>query len=308
MTSLTTPPTRAQAPAVQHAHAVLDDFRLAYGEVVRLTLAYTQCGPRDAPAYLLLHGYTGSHYASAENANAADAGWAAPWVGAGKTLDTTQVQVITVNLPGSSYGSQWQGAPDGHASVRGMAAALDALLEQLGIATLAGVIGYSFGGYVALQLKVDYPLRVRRVLGLCTALQGRGSASELPMLRALVEPGQRVEFRQRVLERSGLLEWVRDQGETASQRERQRVIQWAGEFGADALWRLRAGAIGFDVGACPPETTLLYASSDALFPPPTHLAANMRVVATPYGHQALVYDPGPWMAPIAAWLREGHGE
>lgn len=285
-------------------HTTLDDFRLADGQVVRLTLAYTQCGPRYAPAYLLLHGYTGSHFALAGHAGAADAGWASPWAGAGQALDTTQVQVITVNLPGSAYGSQWCGAPDGHASVRNMASAIDALLEQLGIATLEGVIGYSFGGYVALQLKTEYPSRVHRVLALCSALKGRGSPDELPTLRALTSPELRAAFRREVLERSGLKEWVRDQGDTARQTEYQRVRQWAQEFSADSLWRLRAAAIDFDVGRCPSDTTLLYASSDALFAPPQTLQGNTHVVSTPYGHQALLYHPSPWINPIRSWLRQ----
>lgn len=288
---------------VLSAHTRLEGFRLADGQAVSLALAYTRCGPRAAPAYLLLHGYAGSHFALAAHPGAADAGWASPWAGDDKALDTTQVQVVTVNLPGSSYGSRWHGAEHGHASVRGMAAAIAALLEQLGIGALAGAIGYSFGGYVALQLKADHPHRVKRVLGLCTAPRGRGSAGELPALRALVQPSQRAAFRLGVLERSGLKEWAQDQGAAARQAEYGRVQQWAREFSADSLWRLRAAAIGFDVGACPAGTTLLHASSDTLFPPQPH-GKHMHVVHTPYGHQALLYQPGPWIAPIRSWLRQ----
>ncbi len=289
---------------VLQAQAVLPDFRLADGEVVRLQLAYTQSGPRHAPAYVLLHGYAGSHFAVAEYAKAADSGWASAWVGSGKALDTRHVQIITVNLPGSSYGSQWSGAVNGYASVSGMAHAVIALLEQLGIDELEGVIGYSFGGYVALQLKADHPLRVKRVLGLCTAIKGRGDASELPALRALAQPAQRQAFRTRVLERSGLLEWVRDRGEAAQRSEHQRVQQWAHEFSAESLWRLRAAAVAFDVGDCPPDSILLHASSDRLFPPPDQPQPNTHVVHTPYGHQALLYEPQAWIEPIRSWARQ----
>lgn len=293
---------RGPEPEVQCAQTTLDDFRLADGEVVRLQLAYTLCGPRHAPTYLLLHGYTGSHYAVAEDARAADSGWAGAWVGPGQALDTDRCQVLTVNLPGSSYGSQWQGAQDAHASVRGMAGAVDALLEQLGIDALEGVIGYSFGGYVALQLKADYPQRVRRVLGLCTAPKGRGSADELPKLRGLAEPAQRAGFRLDVLQRSGLPEWVEDQGPEAQRREHERVDRWAREFTADSLWRLRAAAADFDVGTLPADTTLVHASSDRLFPPPPSSTTGTHVVHTPYGHQALLYDPQAWTEPIRTWL------
>ena len=293
-------------PSVQYLQTTLDDFRLADGEVVRLKLAFTQTGPRHAPAYLLLHGYAGSHYALEAHPDAADSGWASAWVGPGKLLDTRHVQVITVNLPGSSYGSQWShasGAVDGHASVSGMARAVDALLEQLDIDCLQGVIGYSFGGYVALQLKADHPQRVQHVLALCTALKGRGKEDELPALRALSTPQLRADFRVQVLNRSGLQEWAMQQGPAALQAEIDRVQQWSTEFSAESLARLRAAAIGFDVGACPPQVRMLYASSDMLFPPPTPLPRHAKVVPTPFGHQSLVYDPEAWLVPIGEWLR-----
>lgn len=288
--------------AVRTAETQLDDFRLADGTVVGLRLAYAQCGPRDAPAYLLLHGYAGSHHALSRDAAAADAGWAMAWAGPGKALDTTRVQVITVNLPGSVYGSAWDGAEHTHASVRGMAQAIDALLEQLAIPTLAGAIGYSFGGYVALQLKADHPQRVERVLGLCTACRGRGSPDELDRLRALTEASQRAAFRQGVLMRAGLREWAQDRGEAALTRELATLPAWSAQFSAQALWRLRAAAIDFELAACPDDTTLLYASSDTLFPAPHPLPAHAAVVQTRYGHQSLLLDPDAWLDPIRNWF------
>jgi pimeloyl-ACP methyl ester carboxylesterase len=289
----------------------VDDFRLADGRVVGLRLAYTMAGPRDAPAWLLLHGYTGSHYAlaplSASPFPAADAGWAAAWAGPGRDLDTRRVRVITVNLPGSSYGSTWDGTePDAHddayATVRNMAQAIDSLLEQLGIERLAGAIGYSFGGYVAQQLKADHPHRVDRVLGLCTGWRGRGSADELPGLRGLTQADDRFAFRVATLMRAGLREWAADRGEGAAGREIDTVRTWASEFSAQSLWRLRAAAIGFALPASPPGTTLLYASSDTLFPPPHPLPEQAAIVVTPYGHQSLLLDPAAWRGPIARWL------
>ncbi len=301
----------------------LDDFRLADGQVVALRLAYTLTGPRDAPAWLLLHGYTGSHFALAParasapasgarpngmppETAAADAGWAAAWAGPGRVLDTDHAQVITVNLPGSAYGSEWEGRDESHASVRNMAQAIDALLEQLGVDCLAGVIGYSFGGYVALQLKADFPHRVARVLGLCTALRGRGSADELPALRALHTADSRYAFRVGTLMRAGLREWAADRGDAAAGRELDTVRDWSRQFSAAALWRLRAAAIGFGLDECPPDTTLLYAASDALFPPPEPLPPHAAVVPSRYGHQSLLLDPQAWCQPISEWLAGRH--
>lgn len=291
-------------PLTHAATTQIDDFRLADGEVVALRVAYTLSGPCDAPTYLLLHGYTGSHHALAPHPDAADAGWAAAWAGPGCALDTRQVQVITVNLPGSSYGSSWDGADDSYASVQNMARAIRALLDQLGVDSIAGVIGYSFGGYVALQLKSDLPSRVERVLGICTAMKGRGNTEEISRLRELTDADSRYTFRVETLMRAGLREWAHDQGDDALARELVTVQKWSRQFSAQSLWRLRAAAINFDLGECPGETTLLYADSDALFPPPLSLPPNATTVSTPYGHQSLLLDPQVWTQPIGAWLAQ----
>lgn len=291
-----------QPDSVECAKAYIDDFRLADGRVVKLALAYTRTGPRDAPSYVILHGYTGSHHALDPAAGVSDAGWASSWAGPGRCLDTRKVQVITVNLPGSAYGSSWDGDAQGYTSVRGMAAAIDTLAEQLGIAAVKGVIGYSFGGYVAMQLKADYPYRFGRVLALCTAWKGRGRVSELQALKALDTAASRRDYREDVLLRSGLRELIAMQGPTAQQREYARLDAWAQEFDAVSLYRLRAAAIEFDLEQCPPATQLAYASSDTLFPPPSPLPANAVVIQTPLGHQSLVYDPNAWHETIASWI------
>lgn len=300
---VTTMSETCQPDGVECAHAYIDDFRLADGRVVKLTLAYTRTGPGDAPTYVILHGYTGSHHALDPAAGVSDAGWACSWAGPGRCLDTRKVQVITVNLPGSAYGSSWDG--EGYASVRGMAAAIGTLAEQLGIAVVNGVIGYSFGGYVAMQLKADYPCRFGRVLALCTAWKGRGRASELQALKALDTAASRRAYREDVLLRSGLRELIALQGPPAQQREYVRLDAWAQEFDAVSLYRLRAAAIEFDLEQCPPATHLAYASSDTLFPPPTPLPANASVIQTPLGHQSLVYDPSAWHETIASWIKSG---
>ncbi len=287
--------------ATQHLH--IGGFRLADGTPVNLRLAYTRCGPEDAPAYLILHGYAGSHHALAPHPDAIDGGWAAAWAGPGRALDTDSVQVLTVNLPGSAYGSCWEGAPHTHASVEGMAQAIAALLDGLDLPQLAGAIGYSFGGYVAQQLKASHPERVRRVLGLCTAPRGRGNPDELAFLCGLTDAAARADFRRSVLLRAGVREWVQDHGDAALAREWQAVDRWALQFDAAALWRLRAAALGFALERSPDGTTLLYASSDALFPPPFPLSTHEAVVSTRYGHQALLLDPGPWVEPIRAWVQ-----
>lgn len=276
-------------------------FELADGTAVPLRLAYTSQGPADGRTFLLLHGYTGSHFALDAAQPASDAGWAAAWAGDGKALDTRRDRVVTVNLPGSSYGSQWQGGEASYASVEAMARAIDTLLAQLGVAHLSGVIGYSFGGYVALQLKSDYPQRIGHVLALCTAAQGRGGAADVEAMRQLDSADKRYAFRVATLMKAGLAEWAHDHGDAALQAQLAAVRRWAEEYSSASLWRLRAAAVMFAVNGCPPDTTMLYASSDTLFPPPADTPADC-LVETRYGHQALVLDPAPWIAPIARWV------
>jgi pimeloyl-ACP methyl ester carboxylesterase len=290
-------------PAASQVRALLGaPLRLADGSLVRARLAYASEGPADAPTYLLLHGYSGSHYALDTAGPASDAGWAAAWAGPGRVLDTRHMRVLCLNLPGSAYGSSWCGAEAAYASVANMADAVCALLDALGIAQLEGVIGYSFGGYVALQLRADAPQRVRRALALCSARRGRGSHDELPALRGLLEPEQRRAFRVATLMKAGLSEWARDRGAQALQQQLDAVRQWSHEFNASALWRLRAAALGFGLAAWPSESALLQASSDSLFPLGTDRPDQAHTVHTPYGHQALLLDPGPWCAPIGQWL------
>ena len=280
----------------------IPDFRLADDSVVPLRLAYTSQGSADGRTFLLLHGYTGSHFALDSSQPAADAGWAAAWAGEGRVLDTRADRIITVNLPGSSYGSRWQDGETSYASVPAMASAIEALLTQLGVTQVSGVIGYSFGGYVALQLKADYPQRVGRVLALCTATCGRGGPADVDAMRALDSPEKRYAFRVATLMKAGLKEWADDHGEPALQAQLAAVRRWADEYSTAALWRLRAAAVTFALPQRPPQTTMLYASSDALFPPPADTPVN-DVIQTRYGHQALVLDPLPWIAPIADWAR-----
>ncbi len=283
---------------------VIEGFRLQDGSTVRLQLAYTCQGPADGRTFLLLHGYTGSHFALDPSQPAADAGWATAWAGEHKALDTCRDRVITVNLPGSSYGSGWVGGEAGYASIEAMAWAIDALLTQLGVAWLSGVIGYSFGGYVALQLKSSYPARVGHVLALCTSAHGRGSFDDVDAMRRLESADQRYAFRVATLMKAGLAEWAQDHGEATMQSQLAAVRRWADEYATASLWRLRAAAVEFALAQRPTQTTMqttmLYASSDSLFPPPADTPVAC-IIDTPYGHQALVYDPAPWVDPIARW-------
>jgi len=290
------------APATERGACDIDGLRLSSGQSVRLRLDYTSQGPNGTPTYLLLHGYTGSHLALMPDPEAADSGWASTWIGPGRVLDTRRVRILTVNLPGSSYGSNWQGADDDYAPVVGMASMIDSWLEALGVQKLEGVIGYSFGGYVALALKAWHPLRVSRALAICSASRGRGSLDELDALQRLDSPEKRFAWRIDALSRAGLSQWAEDHGADALAREHANVRRWSREFSAASLWRLRAAAATFELPCWPAQSTALHSSSDLLFPPPAAGADPGCTVRTRYGHQALLLDPAPWHEPIGRWV------
>ncbi len=298
-------------PAAQGAFSVLvPGVALAGGRRVALRLAMTAEGPADGPAWLLLHGISGSHYALAGHAGlASDGGWAASWAGPGRLLDTRTQRVLTVNAPGSCYGSDWtadrtsDAAELDHVPIQASAGAIVAALAQLGVRRLAGVIGYSYGGYLAGRLLQDYPDVVPRALLICSGLTGRGGLAGLQSRRDLDDAEGRFQWRMAGLREHGLADWLADRDPAAAAAEQQRVRRWAGEFDRRAILHLRAAAEGHRLPALPPGGQLLLASSDRMFAPPDPLPAQARVVQTPYGHQSPLLDPSAWHDGIAAWLR-----
>jgi pimeloyl-ACP methyl ester carboxylesterase len=105
------------------------------------TLAYDERG--DGPALVFLHGHPFSRAMwSAQLASLSD-----------------ELRVVAPDLPG--YGASPAVAET--MSMRGMADAVVALLDELGIAS-ATVVGLSMGGLVAMELGLGYPERVSGVV------------------------------------------------------------------------------------------------------------------------------------------------
>ena len=145
-------------------------FELESGDVLpELTIAYRHDGPgpSEAPQVLVVHALTGS-------ADAADDWWS-PLIGAGKGIDTTRFGVLCANLVGGCYGStgpasrdprtgQSYGATFPAVSTRDQARAHWLLLDALGIASLALAAGGSLGGMVVLEIGLERPDAVQRLL------------------------------------------------------------------------------------------------------------------------------------------------
>ncbi|WP_119354995.1 homoserine O-succinyltransferase MetX [Azohydromonas sediminis] len=148
------------------------------------TLVYETYGTLNADksnAVLVCHALNASHHvAGTYEGQPRSEGWWDNLVGPGKPLDTERFFVIGVNNPGSCFGSTGPmsvnpatGRPYGAdfpvVTVEDWVDAQARLLERLGIARLAAVIGGSLGGMQALSWTLQYPERVRHCLAIATA-------------------------------------------------------------------------------------------------------------------------------------------
>lgn len=133
-----------------------------------LTVAYRHDGPPpgEAPQVLVIHALTGSADAAGD--------WWEPLIGDGLALDTRNTGVLCANLLGGRYGTTGPtslhprtGRPYGAAfpavTVVDQALAQWALLDALGIDSIALAVGGSLGGMVALEVALARPGSVRNV-------------------------------------------------------------------------------------------------------------------------------------------------
>jgi homoserine O-acetyltransferase len=152
--------------------ARLADYHLTYE-------TYGTLAADKRNAVLVCHALNASHHVAGLDA-AGKEGWWDNLVGPGKPLDTDRFFVIGVNNPGSCFGSTGPmhanpatGKPYGAnfpvVTVEDWVDAQARLIDRLGIAQLAAVIGGSLGGMQALSWTLRYPDRVRHCIGVATA-------------------------------------------------------------------------------------------------------------------------------------------
>ena len=137
----------------------LGPFRTEAGVTLPdLRVAYRRDGPPSLPAVLVVHALTGSADAAGD--------WWEPLIGPGLALDTTQRQVLCLNLLGSCYGTTGpRDVPDfPPVTTRDLARAQWAALDALGVERLDLVVGGSLGGMVALEVALERPSAVGAVM------------------------------------------------------------------------------------------------------------------------------------------------
>ncbi len=162
-----------------------DALALQSGASIRdYTLAYETYGTLNAErsnAVLVCHALNASHHvAGVYEGQDKSEGWWDNMIGPGKPVDTHRFFVIGVNNLGSCFGStgpmhenpdtgQVYGADFPVVTVEDWVDAQARLLDRLGIAQLAAVLGGSLGGMQALSWTLQYPERVRHAVVVASA-------------------------------------------------------------------------------------------------------------------------------------------
>ncbi|MEK7345967.1 MAG: homoserine O-acetyltransferase [Pseudomonadota bacterium] len=148
------------------------------------SLSYETYGTLNADksnAVLICHALNASHHVAGVYADQPhNVGWWDNMIGPGKSLDTDQFFVIGVNNLGSCFGStgpmhthpdtgRVYGADFPVVTVEDWVNAQARLLDALGIAQLAAVMGGSLGGMQALSWTLQYPERVKHAVVVASA-------------------------------------------------------------------------------------------------------------------------------------------
>jgi homoserine O-acetyltransferase len=151
-------------------------------QLAPVEIAYETYGTLNADAsnaILICHALTGDHYVASEHPITGKPGWWVRMVGEGRPIDPARHFIVCANVLGSCMGSSGPAslADDGQPwamrfpviTIRDMVRAQAALLDHLGVGTLAAVVGGSMGGMQALEWAATYPARVRAAVVIASA-------------------------------------------------------------------------------------------------------------------------------------------
>src|SRR5690606_12177651 len=134
-------------------------------------------GPADAPVVAALGGISAGR---AVTDVPGQQGWWRDIIGQGGALDTCRYRVLGMDFIGGSADSTGPraGQQDFPAiASQDQAAALCAVLDHLGIEQLAGIIGASYGGMVALAFAQRWPKRVAHIVAISAAHRSNALAT-----------------------------------------------------------------------------------------------------------------------------------
>ncbi|TCP35760.1 homoserine O-acetyltransferase [Sphingomonas sp. BK235] len=172
---LTTPSSLDQRFGLARRIILPGPLRLDGGALLApVEIAYETYGtlaPDAGNALLICHALTGDHHVASAHPRTGKPGWWQRMVGPGRPIDTDRFFVICANVLGSCMGSSGpastdaaSGAPYAMAfpviTIRDMVRTQALLLDHLGVAKLAAVVGGSMGGMQALSWAATFPERL----------------------------------------------------------------------------------------------------------------------------------------------------
>jgi homoserine O-acetyltransferase/O-succinyltransferase len=158
--------------------AVPGEIKLHFGGTLEsVSIAWRLAGPAGAPVVVTLGGISASR--RVWQPDEARGGWWHEVVGPGLALDTQRFRTLSFDYLGASADSTGprEGAPFPTVSAYDQAELLLRLLNHLGIASLRGFVGASYGGMVALAFGERYPDRVARLIVISAADRAHPMAS-----------------------------------------------------------------------------------------------------------------------------------
>ena len=154
-----------------------DSLVLQSGEVLEgfelMTEFYGKLNKEKTNAVLVCHAFSGNHHAAGINEGEKKSGWWDDFIGDGKTIDTKNYFVVSINNIGGCHGStgpssispktgQPYGADFPEVSVSDWVKTQKLLADHLEIECWEMVAGGSLGGMQALQWAISYPGKVRK--------------------------------------------------------------------------------------------------------------------------------------------------
>jgi pimeloyl-ACP methyl ester carboxylesterase len=134
-----------EVPWKEAASKLIHGDRSHFANVDGMRLHYQEFGDASDPALLLIHGFTASTYV---------------WKTSAPLLAERGFRVIAVDLPGFGY-SEKPASYD--YSIASQARTISRFMNRIGIGR-ATVVGSSYGGAVSLNLALDYPERVEKLV------------------------------------------------------------------------------------------------------------------------------------------------
>jgi homoserine O-acetyltransferase len=139
------------------------------GRLGSVEVAWRLAGARGAPVVAVLGGISAGRDSFSLRPEAP--GWWQEAVGPGRALDTDRYRVLGIDFLGGSHRTTGPVANGSFPSISAFdqAALLVALLDHLGIPSLAASLGASYGGMVTLALAQAHPQRIRYAVVLSAA-------------------------------------------------------------------------------------------------------------------------------------------